>query len=105
MEKIIDITNKLDNASIYITIDKDKKYKVNNSFKALLKASALFENNKGDDAEAMAEAIEIILGKSAREEIENMSISNVKTIFTAMMAAVQGMSYEEMESRFQNEDQ
>ena len=98
MGKVINITNKLNNGPTFIVVGENKQYKVDDNYKTLMKVSSLLEEN---GTESMMEAIELIIGKAARKEIENMSMSDVKVVFTALMAAVQGIDYEEAEARFQ----
>lgn len=101
MGKVINITNKLNNEPTFIVLGENKQYKVDDNYKTLIKVSELFEKEGTSDTTAMMDAIELILGKAARKEIENMSIGDVKVIFTAVMAAVQGIDYEDAEARFQ----
>ena len=100
MANIINIANKLNNEPVFIALGEGKQYKVNNEYKTVMKASALFEDENVNQVYAMMKALELILGKTARAEVENMSIENVKTVFTAVMAAVQGLKYEDVEARF-----
>ena len=101
MANIINISNKLNNEPTFIALGEGKQYKVNNNYKTLIKASALFEGENVNEADAMMKSIELILGKAARGEVEEMSIENVRVVFTAVMAAVQGLPYEAVEARFQ----
>lgn len=101
MANIINIANKLNNEPVFIALGEGKQYKVNNNYKTLMKASALFEGEGVNEADAMMKSIELILGKGARNDVEEMSIENVRVIFTAVMAAVQGLKYEDVEARFQ----
>lgn len=104
MAKVINIANKLDNEPTFIALGEGKQYKVNDNYKTLMKATALFEGEDVNDADAMMKSIELILGKDARAEVEDMPTANVRVIFTAVMAAVQNVSYEEMERRFQAQE-
>lgn len=101
MANVINIANKLNNEPAFIVLGENKQYKVNDNYKTLMKATALFEGEDVNEANAMMEAIELILGKTARKEVEEMPIGNVRVIFTAVMAAVQGLKYEDAEARFQ----
>lgn len=101
MANVINIANKLNNEPVFIALGEGKQYKVNNNYKTLMKASALFEGEGVNEADAMMKSIELILGKAARNDVEEMSIENVRVIFTAVMAAVQGLKYEDVEARFQ----
>lgn len=101
MANVINIASKLNNEPVFIVLGEGKQYQVNNNYKTLMKASALFEVEDVNEADAMMKAIEFILGKTARNEVEEMPIDNVRVIFTAVMAAVQGLKYEDVEARFQ----
>lgn len=101
MSNIINISNKLNNEPKFIILGEGKQYKVNDNYKTLMKASALFEGQNVNEADAMMKSIELILGKTARTEVEEMSIENIRVVFTAVMAAVQGLPYEAVEARFQ----
>lgn len=102
MANIINIASKLNNEPTYIALGEGKQYKVNDNYKTLMKASAGFEGENVNEADAMMKAIELILGKEAKSEVENMPVANVKVVFTAVMAAVQGLPYEAVEARFQD---
>ena len=100
--KVINISDKLTSEKPLLVLSEDKKYQVDNSLEAVLK----IEETMGlGGAEGMVKAIEIALGKQAAKEldIKKMSIENIKIIITAILAAVQGMSYEEASSRFQQQ--
>ena len=105
MATIINISNKLNNEQKYLSLGEDKKYKVNDSYKTVMKVSELFNNPEVDNSSAMMDAIELFLGKSARKEMEDMSIDSVKVIYIALMAIVQNVSYEDMAARFQAVEQ
>lgn len=101
MAKVINIADKLNNEPTFIVLGEGRQYKVNDNYKTLMKATALFEAEDANESESMMNAIGLILGNDARKEVEGMPLGNVRVIFTAVMAAVQGVSYEDMESRFQ----
>ena len=94
----------LNNEPTFIVFGENKQYKVDDNYKTLMKATALFEKEGVDEAAAMIDAIELILGKEAKKEVENMPIGNVRVVFTAVMAAVQGLKYEDAEARFQEQN-
>lgn len=52
----------------------------------------------------MFQVIELLLGKKAKKEIEemNFTIKQIQVLITAIMAQVNEVPYEEMEERFQN---
>lgn len=97
----INIIDKLGVENQTITIAKDKTYTVNCGAKTMIKAQEMFK--KDESFTTMFDVIEQFLGKKARKEIENMdlSVGQLKAVITAIMAQVNEISYEEMESRFQ----
>lgn len=101
---MIDISTKLTNDKPKIKISEDKVYTVNNSKNAVLIVNQKMSKANKNEFELIDEALEILLGKEAVKDIEKMdiSVSNYKTIFIAVMAAVSGESYEETEARFQS---
>lgn len=103
MSKIINITDKLSTEKPVIQIG-DKEYPVNDSLSSVFK----FEELSGaNSSESMLNAVEISLGKKAVEELQlkEMSMSNFQVLTIAIMAAVQGVSYEEAEARFRKTEQ
>jgi len=98
MAKIINISDKLSKDKPVITIG-DKSYEVNDSMANVMKFEELAADSK---SESMLKAIELSLGAEAAEEIgiQDMSITNFKVIITAILAAMQDVTYEEAEARF-----
>lgn len=98
MAKIINISDKLSLEKPVIQVG-DKTYEVNDSLETVLK----FEEQYGDgDIHGMLECMKTALGSKAYTEMkmEKMSFKNVQVWFFAVMAAMQDMTYEEVESRF-----
>ena len=54
--------------------------------------------------EVMYEVIEMLMGKDALKEIKDMklSVNGIESVIIGLMAAINEISYEEMEKRFQN---
>jgi hypothetical protein len=102
MAKIINITNKLSNEKALVVIG-DEKYFVNDSMEAVLKFEELATDSSLPN---LNKAIELALGKQAVKELEinKMSILNFKVITTAILAAMQDITYEEAEARFQGKE-
>lgn len=99
MAKIINISDKLSLDKPVIQVG-DKKYTVNDSLETVLK----FEENYGDgDTHSMLECMKVALGEEAYKEMcfEKMSFKNIQVWFFAVMAAMQDMTYDEVEARFQ----
>lgn len=97
MTKIINITEKISLEKPVIQIGEDM-YEVNDTMGVVLKFQELVsdENN-------VKIALELALGEEAAKKLdfESMRVSNYKVLITAIMAAMQGLTYEEAASRFQ----
>lgn len=98
MAKIINISDKLsfDRPTIQVG---EKTYAVNDSLETVMK----FEEVYGDgDTQSMVECLRVALGQEAFDELEfvKMSFRNLKVWFLAINAAMQDMTYDEVESRF-----
>lgn len=99
MAKIINISDKLSLEKPVIQVG-DKTYPVNDSLETVLK----FEEQYSDgDVSGMVECMKIALGEAVCEELNfvKMSFKNIQVWFFAVMAAMQDMTYEEVEARFQ----
>lgn len=98
MAKIINITDRFDNEKPKIKIG-EKEFEVNDSVETVLK----FEELANDGSiESLNEAIKITLGEDAIKylNMNELSISNFKVLTIAVLAAIQGLEYEEAEARF-----
>lgn len=98
MAKIINITDRFDNEKPKIKIG-EKEFEVNDSMETVLK----FEELANDGSiESLNEAIKITLGEDAIKylNMNELSISNFKVLTIAVLAAIQGLEYEEAEARF-----
>ena len=97
----LNITDKLGIEEQEITIAEGKTYTVDCSAKAMLKAQEIFK--KDSSLEGIFKAIELLLGKKAKKEIDemNLTVKQLKIIVLAIMAQVNEIPYEEMEERFQ----
>jgi hypothetical protein len=98
MAKIINISDKLSLSKPCIQVG-EKTYPVNDSLATVLK----FEEVYGDgDIQSMLECLKIALGEEAYKEInpEETSFKNIQVWFLAINAAMQDVTYEEVESRF-----
>ncbi|PYG90137.1 hypothetical protein LY28_00017 [Ruminiclostridium sufflavum DSM 19573] len=99
MSKVINITDKLISEKPVIQIG-DRNYPVNDGMSTVLKFEELAVSGTSEN---MVEAILIALGEQAAKELDvaNMPIANFKVLSIAIMAAVQGVEYEEAAARFQ----
>lgn len=99
MAKIINISEKLSLDRPFIQVG-EKTYPVNDSLETVMK----FEEVYGDgDTQDMLDCMKIALGEAACEEIDfiHTSFQNIQVWFLAVMAAMQGVDYAEVEARFQ----
>lgn len=98
MAKVINISDKLSTGKPTIQVG-EKTYTVNDSIATVLK----FEEVYGDgDVSTMLECLKVALGETAYNEIDfpSMSLTNIQVWFKAIMAAMQDLTYEEVEARF-----
>lgn len=98
MAKIINISDKLSMDKPVIQVG-EKTYSVNDSLETVMK----FEESYGEgDMTSMLECLKVALGSKAYTELkfEKMPFKNVQVWFFAIMAAMQDMTYEEVEARF-----
>jgi len=97
--RIVNITDKLTSGKPEIQIG-DKKFAVNNSVSTVLQFEELItvKSQKG-----MIASMELALGKEACEElkIEDYSMDNFQVLVIAVIAAMQGETYEATAERFQ----
>lgn len=103
MAKIINISDKLSLEKPVIQVG-DKTYTVNDSLETVMK----FEEQYGDgDIHGMLECMKVAIGETAYEKMafEKMSFKNIQVWFFAVMAAMQDMSYEDVEARFRQTQQ
>jgi aldehyde:ferredoxin oxidoreductase len=98
MAKIINISDKLSLEKPVIQVG-EKTYPVNDSLEAVLKFE---EQHSEGDVLGMVECMKVALGEDACEEMGfmKMSFKNIQVWFFAVMAAMQDITYEEVEARF-----
>ena len=98
MAKIISISDKLSMEKPVIQVG-DKSYVVNDSLETVLKFEELYGEG---DIQGMLECMKIALGEKAYNELslEKSSFRNIQVWFFAVMAAMQDLTYEEVEERF-----
>lgn len=99
MAKIINISDKLSSEKPCIQVG-DKLYTVNDSLETVMKFEEVYSDS--GDTQGMLECMKIALGEKAYKEmkLEKTSFKNIQVWFFAVMAAMQDMTYEEVESRF-----
>lgn len=101
MANSIDISAKLKKEPIKIRLAEDKEYEVDNSAETLVIVQDKLKD-KEFSIDVMYEVIEILMGKDALKEIKDMKLSviGIESIIIGLMAAINEISYEEMEKRF-----
>lgn len=101
MSKVISITDKLSSEKPALEFN-GKIYPVDDSIETVFK----FEEKLGTGTKGMLEAIELTLGKQAVKElgVTKMSTENFKILVIAIMAAIQGITYEEADARFRKQE-
>lgn len=99
MAKIINITDKLSSEKPKIIIG-ENEFEVNNSMMTVMKFEELLNDST---TEAFKKAITLSLGEDAVDKLnfEELSVENFKIVTVAILAAMQGIDYEEAEKRFQ----
>ena len=103
MAKVINITDRLSKEKPIIIIG-EKQYEVENSVETVLKFEELALASTG---ESMTKAIEVALGAKALKEInpKKWQIDNFQILTIAILAAMQGLEYEEADKRFRKAEQ
>lgn len=105
MSKIINITDKLSKGKPQVQIE-DRFYPVNNSMLTVMKFEELIV---APTSQSLVEAIKITLGESAAQELGvsdlSMTLEDYKVLTIAIMAAMQGLEYDEAAARFQKASQ
>ncbi len=101
MANSIDISANLKKEPIKIRLTEDKEYEVDNSAETFV----IVQNKLKDkefSIEVMYEVIEMLMGKDALKEIKDMklSVNGIESVIIGLMAAINEISYEEMEKRF-----
>ena len=97
MAKKIDITARLSNDKPSIVVA-GKEYQIDSSVENMMKFSDLAELGN----EGLLQALQLTLGREAVEEIgiTKQTLENFKVYVIAIMAAMQGLEYEEAEKQF-----
>ena len=103
MAKIINISDKLSLEKPKLVVG-DKIYTVKDGMDTVMKFEELAAASTAD---SLTQAIEISLGKEAADEldIKSWSLANFKVLTIAILAAMQGIEYDEAASRFQDKVQ
>lgn len=105
MSKVIDISAKLTNKRPVLKLSEDKIYEIDDRKNTVIQFEQLVQNDDLSDAETMEKMVEMMLGKEAAEEINDLDLSMVayQSIMIAITAAISGEEYEAAERRFRQE--
>lgn len=96
--KVIDITSRISNEPKFVKIG-EKSYKVDDRKNTVLEVMQLMDEG-GTGVSTIDKALEKLVGKDAVKDFEEYSLADYQTVFIAVMACVQGVSYEECEKSF-----
>lgn len=96
MAKIYNITSKMTDEKPKI-IWGEREYEVNDLFINLFKFDELDLTSK----EGIEEILNTTLGIDHGIELDKLSTNNIKVLVTAIIAAIQGIDFDEAASRFQ----
>lgn len=102
MAKHIDLTSKFSKEKPSITIG-DVTIQINDEKSNVLKMNSLMKNSDGlSEMEMMDEAMAVLIGKKGVTALEkmNLSFSDYKTVYFAIVAVVNDQELEEVEENF-----
>ncbi len=101
MSNVIDISAKLKQEPIKIKIVEGKEYTIDNSADNFILVQEKLKDHEFS-MEIAYEIIEMLMGKDALKEIKDMklTVQGLETVIIGVMAAINEISYEEMEKRF-----
>ena len=101
MANVMNITDRLKHEKKQIQIG-EELLTVNTAFEAMVKIESIERRKDISDTEKMVMTLQILLGDDyAKLQAFNFDVQDMKTVFTAIMAVVQAVPFEEMEARFQ----
>ena len=102
MGKVIDISARLNNEKPKLKLGEGKEYTVNDRKSTMLILNQKMKNSDLNDVEEIDKILEVLLGKEAVAEINEMdpSFADYQTIFMATIASAMGEDLEEVEERF-----
>lgn len=105
MSNIIDISSKLTNERPKLKLAEDKLYEIDDRKNTVIKLENIMEGEDLNNASVIDKMVELLLGKQAVEDIEEMELSIVsyQQLMIGLMAGVTGETYEVTEARFRKE--
>ena len=101
MATVIDITNKIKNEEKFIKFG-EKTYKVDDRKNTVIKAQAILAGANSNDMETIGAALAELIGAEAVKDFDGLPLEDYLIPFYAVMACVNGKSYEETEEMFRN---
>lgn len=117
MANYLNISGKLDNSKPGLILGPGEEYEIDDRKSTVIKVQELVKNSakKTDDetseadqieADVMGKALQLLLGKASMKAIEQkhpgatMRLGAIKILFTAAMASIAGLTYDEGEAQF-----
>ena len=99
MGKVIDITSRIKDEPKFVRIG-DKSYKVDDRKNTVLEVMQELDKGGANDVQNIDRILAKLIGKDAVKDFENYSLEDYRTVYIAVMAVIQGVSYEECEKSF-----
>jgi hypothetical protein len=99
MATLIDITSKIKNETKFIQYG-EKTYKVDDRKNTVIKVYSIIDNADGANIEMIDQVMKELLGKDAVKDFDGLNYEDYLVPFFAVMACIQGKSYEEVEASF-----
>lgn len=99
MATVIDITGKIKNEEKFIVYS-GKSYKVDDRKNTVIEVYSIIGNADNGNIEMIDRVMEILLGKDAVKDFEGLAYEDYLVPFFAVLACVQGKSYDEIEASF-----
>jgi hypothetical protein len=101
MATVIDITGKIKNEEKFIVYN-GKSYKVDDRKNTVIEVYSIIDKTEGNNVDMIDKVMEILLGKGAVKDFEKLNYEDYLVPFFAVLACVQGKTYEEIEASFRN---
>ena len=99
MATVIDITGKIKNEEKFIVYN-GKSYKVDDRKNTVIEVYSIIGKSEGDNIEMIDKVMTLLLGKEAVKDFDGLHYEDYLVPFFAVLACVQGKTYEEIEGSF-----
>lgn len=99
MATVIDITGKIKNEEKFIVYN-GKSYKVDDRKNTVIEVYSIIGASNNDNIEMIDKVMEKLLGKDALKDFAGLNYEDYLVPFFAVLACVQGKTYEEIEDSF-----